>query len=65
MARLINGVIFANYQMGSLHRLAAILVPDEKLLILIFDAHFFFLQKETSFIRDQHCHLAADGSPLH
>ena len=28
--------------MGSLNHLVAVLVPDEKLLALIFDAQFFF-----------------------
>ena len=41
-----------------------VLVPDEKLLVLIFDVQFFSKQTETPFIRDQYCHLADDGSPL-
>ena len=48
--------------MGSLHHWVAALVPDEKLLVLIFDTNFFSKQNETAFIRDQYCHLADDGS---
>ena len=44
--------------MVSLHHLVAVLVPDEKLLVLIFDTQFFFKTKQTSFTRDQYCHLA-------
>ena len=50
--------------MGSLRHLVAVLVPDEKLLILIFVVQFFSKNNETSFIRDQFCHLEDDGSPL-
>ena len=43
----------------------AALVPVQKLLGLIFDTYFFFSkQNETSFMGDQYCHLADDGSPL-
>ena len=40
------------------------LVPYEKLLVLIFDAQFFSKHNETYFIPDQYCDLADDGSPL-
>ena len=43
--------------MGSLHRQVAVLVPDEKLLVLIFDAKFFSKQNETSTKRDIFYHF--------
>ena len=39
--------------MGSIYRLVAGLVLDEKLTVFIFDAIFKKNQNETSFIRDQ------------
>ena len=47
--------------MGSHHHKVAGLVPDDKLLALIFTP-FFPKQNEASFI--QYCHLADDGSPF-
>ena len=42
-----------------------VLVLDEKLSLLFLGHNFFSLkQNETSFIRDQYCHLADDDSPL-
>ena len=50
--------------MGSHHHQVAALVQDEKLCVLIINAGIFSKQNKTSFIRDQCCHLADDGSPL-
>lgn len=47
--------------MGSHHHQVAGLVPDDKLLALIFTRIFSQLN-ETSFI--QYCHLVDDGSPF-
>ena len=38
--------------------------PGWKAVVLIFDVQIFPKQNETSFIRDQYCHLADDGSPI-
>ena len=50
--------------MGSLHHQVAVLVPDEKLVVLISDKQFFSKRNEAAFIRDKYCHLEDDGSPL-
>ena len=49
--------------MGTHHHQVAALVPDEKLCVLIINAGVFSKQNEASFIRDQCCLLADDGSP--
>ena len=44
---------------------ASLLAQDEKLFVLIIEAGILFkTQNEISFIRDQYCHLADDGSAI-
>ena len=52
------------HKMGRPYHYLVVLMPEEKLLVLIFDVQFFSLQNETTFIPDQYCHLAEDGSPF-